>query len=149
MEKLSPRQGEQVTQSHPPPKPELTGIAWVFHFWSCTHPSSRWEHKIGHMSPHSHLQPPPIEANLFAIPRTNAEVTISGASILLAAASPAVCLLCTQRQPELAHVFRGSPPPPPLWGPTGNSAKIIISNWGFVQSASKTSSPFRIIRPCY
>lgn len=51
-----------------------------------------------------------------------------------------LCLLCTQRQPKLAHVFERLLPLAPLRGPTGNSAKIIISNWGFVQSSGKTSS---------
>lgn len=169
MEKLRPRKWEGVAQSHIP----KSGLTWVFQFLAplllliiitiiavviiivitlaCTPQRSPgtciWT-RVFHSHP-SHLQPPPILTNLFAIPGTNVEVIVSEARILLAAESPALCLLCTQRQPKLAHVFQRLPPPSPPRGPTGNSAKIIISNWGFVQSSGKTSSPFRIISLCY
>lgn len=91
------------------------------------------------------LPPPPTETNLSASPQNECGGHHPGARILL---TQLLCLLCTQRQPKLAHVFQRLPPPAPLQGPTGNSAKIIISNWDFVQSSAKTSSPFRIIRLC-
>lgn len=101
--------------------------------------SSYLSSECGQASPIS--SPSDSDKTLCHPPRTNAEVPVPEAQSLY--------LLCIQRQPKLAHVFQQLPPPTPLWGPTGNSAKIIISNWGFVQSAGKTSPLFRIVRLCY
>lgn len=157
-----PRQRERVA-SHIP-KPALTGTDRVFHYLvfhylvvlilvltmasacaSQLSPRMRLWTPAFHSRP-SHLRPPPTETHLFATLGKRVGVTTSGARILLAAESPALCLLYTQRRPKLAHVFQRLPPPSLPQGPTGNSAKIIISNWGFVRSSGKTSSPFRIIR---
>lgn len=106
-EKLRPRERERIALSDIP-KP---GSTWGFLFlllllmiinWPAL-PSSRRECEFGHVSPIPLLltsSPPPIGTNVPASPRTNVEVTIRGARILLAAERPAPCLLCTQRPPS-------------------------------------------------
>lgn len=127
---------------------------WLFHFilLFCFYiPALPWNMSLNTCLPCPPFPPPAPTHGVKPIrhPQNECGGQRPRSRILLAAQSPALRVLCTQRQPKSAHVFQRLPPPAPLQGPKGNSAKIIISNWGFVPSAGKTSPPFRIIRPCY